>query len=105
MVNSVKQLARLFPGAATEKGERFDSLLPASLRSLERVDVITPYKRKARLRSALKSILRTKPGRTRGRLIAAVLRDVPLEYAKNMVIPNDMLLPIGTFLQSFWVSA
>jgi|SRR5580704_1741424 hypothetical protein len=55
--------------------------------------------------SFLRLILRTKPGRTRGPLIATVLRDVPLEDAKNMVIPNDMFLPIGTFLQSFWVSA
>jgi hypothetical protein len=55
--------------------------------------------------SVLRLILRTKPGRTRGRLIAAVLRDVPLEDAVNMVIPHDMFLPVRTFPQGFRVSA
>lgn len=55
--------------------------------------------------SFLRLIFRTEPGRTRGRLIAAVLRDVPLEDAMNMVIPHDMLLPVRTFLQRFRVSA
>jgi len=89
---------------AREKGERFDSLLPASIRSLERVN-LTPANGKPGSASFLRLILRTKPGRTRGRLIASVFRDVPLKDAKNMVIPNDTFLPVGTFLQSFRVSA
>ena len=55
--------------------------------------------------SFLRLILRTKPRRTRGWLITAVLRDVLLENAINMVIPDEMFLPVGTILQSFRVSA
>src|SRR5207244_11522442 len=57
-----------------------------------------------RLASCLGLIPRTKPRRTGGWRIAAVLRDVPLEHAKNMVIPDDVFLPVGTGLQSFRVS-
>ena len=55
--------------------------------------------------AVLRFILRDKARQTRGWLITAVLRDVPLENTINMVIANDMFLPVGTLLHSFRVSA
>lgn len=49
--------------------------------------------------------LRHQARRTQPRLIAPILRDLPLEHAKHVVISNRMLLAVRAFLVRFWISA